>query len=516
LSFLSSIRRKRPFLSSIRRKRLARAPVLVGLVLGLDLLWALAAGSTGAISYALLDVPAHLLTCVVGLLVLAALWGRAPAVRFTAAAAAASVLIDLDHLPGYLGSHLLTGSSPRPYSHSLALVLLLVLAAACSQRAAVRQVCLGLGFGVALHLFRDLATGPGVPLLWPLSDATIRMPYAVYATLLCLPLIAFLPRHRLTFSRAAASLAVAAVAVSLLGASVAGARVIAMGTYVRGAEESPGLIDRYTEEVGRAPAIIGSFKRWDVRPFEASELSESSSRGAVPMVSWEPWDSAGHGFRLAAIAHGRYDDFLRRSAREAEEWGGPILLRFGQEMNGSWAPWQRGVDGTTGPRFIAAWRHMVRLFHRVGADNVYWVWCPYVSNGRNRFMGFYPGDRWVDWIALDGYNWGSPKPWQSFSKIFDRSYRQLAAVAPRKPFMIAEIGSNEAGGNKASWLRTALGRQLPRLRRINAVVWFDATDGADFRVDSSPAALEAFRSVVDRRLYSGTGSWVARLSRRGG
>lgn len=491
-------------------------PVLVGLILGLDLLWALVVGSTGNIAYGALDEPSHLITCVVGLLVLSAIWGRAPAVRFGAAALAASVAIDADHIPGYLGSDVLTGSSPRPYSHSAALVLLLLLAAGCSRRATIRQICLGLGFGVAMHLFRDLSTGPGVPLLWPVTDEPTRMPYAVYATILCLPLIASLPRHRLRFARAAALLLAIGAASLLIASGNASARVIALGTYVRGAEESPGLIDRYTEEVGRPPAIIGSYKRWDVRPFAASELRESSGRGAVPMVSWEPWDSAGHGFRLAAIARGRYDGFLKSSAREAKDWGGPILLRFGQEMNGSWAPWQRGHAGTTGPRFVAAWRHMVRLFHKVGADNVYWVWCPYVSNGRNSFMSFYPGNRWVDWLALDGYNWGSPKPWQSFSKIFDDSYRTLVRVAPKKPLMIAEIGSGESGGDKASWLRTALGRQLPRLRKVKAVVWFDATDRSDFRVNSSPVALEAFRDVIARPLYSGTSSWVTRLSRRGG
>jgi beta-mannanase len=229
------------------------------------------------------------------------------------------------------------------------------------------------------------------------------------------------------------------------------------------------------------------------------------------MVSWEPWNEEGHGYRLSAIASGRYDTFIRRSAREAKEWGGPILLRFGQEMNGSWAPWQRGVDGTTGPRFVAAWRHMVRIFRDVGADNVSWVWCPYVDNGELPFMNFYPGNKWVDWLALDGFNWGAPIAWQSFPKVFNRSYRKLASLGS-KPIMIAETGSNEAGGDKARWLHRTLVRQLPRLKRVRAVVWFDATDEADFRVDSSPAALSAFRSGIQSKLYSGDGELVRRLS----
>jgi beta-mannanase len=128
-------------------------------------------------------------------------------------------------------------------------------------------------------------------------------------------------------------------------------------------------------------------------------------------------------------------------------------------------------------------------------------------------MDFYPGDRWVDWLALDGFNWGEPTSWQTFPKIFDASYRKLASLA-RKPIMIAEIGSDESGGSKAAWLRRALSRQLPRLKRVKAVVWFDATDGSDFRVDSSPAALEAFRAGISSPLYSGDDSFVHQISRR--
>jgi inner membrane protein len=37
---------------------------------------------------------------------------------------------------------------------------------------------------------RDLATGPGVPLLWPLLPASVQMPYAVYLGLLVAALAA--------------------------------------------------------------------------------------------------------------------------------------------------------------------------------------------------------------------------------------------------------------------------------------------------------------------------------------
>jgi membrane-bound metal-dependent hydrolase YbcI (DUF457 family) len=475
---------------------------LVGVVLGLDLLWELLEGPTGSVAYGLVDEPAHLATCGLGVIALAALAGSWPPGRFVAAALISSVAIDVDHVPNYLGTHFLTGSLPRPYTHGVLLVSVLALLGWATSRRQLRQVLLGIAFGVSAHLLRDLATGPGVGLLWPLVGTTIQIPYPAYAAVLLGAATVCLLRRPRALAPALALAALLTLGAGAAHPTTASANRIALGVYMRGVEDDPGQLDRYAEQVGRRPAIVGAYKRWDVRPFHPPELREIAARGAIPMVSWEPWDANDHGFRLSAIARGRYDDFVRRSAREAKAWGGPILLRFGQEMNGSWATWQRGVDGTTGPRFVAAWRHLVRAFRRVGADNVKWVWCPYVDNGKLPFMDFYPGGHWVDWVALDGFNWGAPKAWQSFSDVFDRSYRKLASITS-KPLMIAELGSGEAGGSKARWLRRALDRQLPRLKRVRAVVWFSATDGADFRVDSSPSALSAFRREIRTPLYSG-------------
>lgn len=156
---------------------------LVAGVFVADLFWSLVADSTGSLAYALVDEPAHLATCAVALLALLAA-GAPVSRRFALAALLASTAIDVDHLPGYLGSHLLMASSmPRPYSHSVVTVVLLV-ALGLWLRGERREIALGLAFGVAAHLFRDLATGPGIPLLWPLSAAPVTISYAAYAAIL--------------------------------------------------------------------------------------------------------------------------------------------------------------------------------------------------------------------------------------------------------------------------------------------------------------------------------------------
>ena len=100
--------------------------------------------------------------------------------RWLISAVVASVAIDVDHIPRYLGSSILTAGTSRPVTHSLATVLVLLAFSVVASR--WRDVAIGAAFGVAGHLWRDLAEphGAGVALLWPLSDQTLSTPAAAY------------------------------------------------------------------------------------------------------------------------------------------------------------------------------------------------------------------------------------------------------------------------------------------------------------------------------------------------
>jgi membrane-bound metal-dependent hydrolase YbcI (DUF457 family) len=90
-----------------------------------------------------------------------------------------AVMIDLDHVPMLLKWDQLVPAGIRPYSHSLLTVWVLALTAGLV-RGQVRRFALSIAFGVMTHLLRDMADG-GVPLLWPITNTIVAIPYAVYA-----------------------------------------------------------------------------------------------------------------------------------------------------------------------------------------------------------------------------------------------------------------------------------------------------------------------------------------------
>jgi beta-mannanase len=158
-----------------------------------------------------------------------------------------------------------------------------------------------------------------------------------------------------------------------------------------------------------------------------------------------------------------------------------------------------GVNGNAAEDLVAAWRHVRGRFDRAGAGNVRWVWCPDAGLRETPLEDLYPGDDAVDWVALDGYNWGDVRPesgWRSFEEIFGDAYDALGRLTDR-PLMVAETASTELGGDKAAWIAEAFAALPKRFPRVRALSWFgEATAGADWPLTSSPEAVAAFGAAV--------------------
>jgi beta-mannanase len=265
------------------------------------------------------------------------------------------------------------------------------------------------------------------------------------------------------------------------------------------------------------------YKHWGGpwNTFNQADIATVLANGSVPMVTWmsDDYTIAGYpdpatqsAYSNQQIADGNFDGFIRSWADGLRDTHTLILLRLDSEMNGNWFGWSPGLNGNTPATYMSMWRHVHDIFVSEGAMNVQWVWSPNVDYpGATPFEALYPGDAYVDWVALDGYNWGRTNgytPWQSFSQVFGPSYQRLSQLTHR-PVMVAETGSVEvgapAGQSKASWIGSALSTEIPKsFPRLSVLIWFDQnnSNGQDFRIGSSDASLGAFASAIQLPYYT--------------
>ena len=246
--------------------------------------------------------------------------------------------------------------------------------------------------------------------------------------------------------------------------------------------------------------------------FPGTPLENVRRYGAIPVFSWNSTASPPTidqpDFSLGTLISGRYDAYIREFATKAREWGHPFFLRFNWEMNGFWFPWSEGINGNQPGEFVAAWRHVHDLFGAAGARNVSWIWCPNVDihGALTPLASLYPGDAYVDWTGLDGFNWGERRGspgWQNFNQVFHRTYKQIVRrVAPGKPLMLSEVASSDKGGSKPLWIKDMLSRVRHKYRRIRGIVWYDVNDrGTNWPIERSKKDRKAFRGGIRSGAY---------------
>jgi hypothetical protein len=168
-------------------RRLSLEPSWAGIALATPVLaaadWGKRLAGDSVIPGGPIDELAHLLTT---LLIFWAL-GERTRRRFMVPALAASVAIDVDHVPDRLGIGWFTSGTPRPYTHSL-LTIVVVLGVAMLWRPR-RDLLLGVAIGLTIHFWRDMGEGGGgVALLWPFSDRAFHYPHGGYVAAMAIVL----------------------------------------------------------------------------------------------------------------------------------------------------------------------------------------------------------------------------------------------------------------------------------------------------------------------------------------
>ncbi|MDV6310231.1 glycoside hydrolase family 26 protein [Gordonia amicalis] len=224
---------------------------------------------------------------------------------------------------------------------------------------------------------------------------------------------------------------------------------------------------------------------------------------ATPLVTLEPWNphdgQIQSDYALRRVAAGQHDATLYQWAGQLAAWKHPVLLRFAQEMNGSWYPWSVGVNGNSAAGYRNAWRRMHSIISKA-APNVSFVWAPNtITEGTTDFSSCFPGQKFVDYLGLDGYNWGTipGHQWQSADKLFSHSITTLGRLAPDLPILVTEVGCAEGNQpeHKAQWIREFF-TVIEANERVLGFVWFQMDKERDWRFNSSSASTAAFRESV--------------------
>ncbi len=265
------------------------------------------------------------------------------------------------------------------------------------------------------------------------------------------------------------------------------------GNYMDGIKIAETNLGHRFEFIMTYSSFASEFPRADVKKIYGDDR--------IMMLTLQPWIEGNLGeIMIPGIVAGEYDEYLKGWARGIKELGEPVLFRFANEMNGDWDPWCVWFFAKDHDLYIKAWQHVYELFREEGADNAYFVWNPHDRSFPNFKWNnphlYYPGDDYVDWVGLTGYNNGTSynwDEWRDFGPIYEGIYEEYSNLYPDKPLIITEFACNEDGGDKAAWIRDAFNKLAEGYTGIKIAVWFNQVDGRwQYPIYSTPEAKEAF------------------------
>jgi len=255
-------------------------------------------------------------------------------------------------------------------------------------------------------------------------------------------------------------------------------------------------IVRFQRDYGKKPYLVMVFTDWG-KFIDNRILGNIYSEGSIPFITWEPWIAhEKKGIDYDKLLTGGDDGYIKDFARRLKNTGRPVFLRFAHEMNGNWYPWVGTKLGAQ--KYIEIYRYIWDIFHQTGVDNVKWVfsvnWEDVPPRTSNQFMNYYPGDEYVDYIGIDGYNWGDTQSWSkwmTFDQMFRKPYDEITAKT-NKPIIISEFSSADGGGNKAFWIKEAMA-DMKGMKQVKAFILFNVEKETDWSFPGNETPGKEFR-----------------------
>jgi len=122
-------------------------------------------------------------------------------------------------------------------------------------------------------------------------------------------------------------------------------------------------------------------------------------------------------------------------------------------MNGDWYSWSINSTPTD---YVLSWRHIHDIISSKGLNwtRVQWIWC--VNNadvGSYKAEEYWVGGNYVDWLGIDGYNFGGSAKWSTWTTpvhVYPHMMGRLRNLSSTKPISINEYGTTSLHKNNIS------------------------------------------------------------------
>jgi len=241
-------------------------------------------------------------------------------------------------------------------------------------------------------------------------------------------------------------------------------------------------IVNFQKAYGKKPFFIMVFTGWG--DFINEEIiKDVYDENCVLIVTWEPWDPiTQEAIDYDKVLSGGYDDYISSFAKRLGLSGKQVFIRFAHEANGNWYPWCG--EKISKEKYVNLYHYIKDKFDTLNTTNVKWIFSVNwedVPKENNNFFSYYPGDKYVNFVGIDGYNWGNTKKWsswKSFRDIFKNRLEEVAKII-NKPVIISEFSSTSSGGNKAIWIREAF-LYIQKNKNIVGFVLFNVDKETDW------------------------------------
>lgn len=311
-------------------------------------------------------------------------------------------------------------------------------------------------------------------------------------------------------------------------------------------------VERYAQRLGSTPALYGLYVNFPfaagARDLVSEQVQDLADHQSSLMLTIEPRKG------LSAVTAPSLVD-LTRNLTAWNRKGVPVMVRFGQEMNGSWYPWSQQPAA-----YVQTFRQVATAVHKAPASSM--LWSPNEGGGYpfhggahevrpgspdfqvldtshdgklttddDPYAPYWPGEDAVDWVGLTVYHFGKVYPWgentipepgklaAKISGTYKSTYVDETAppdfyaayaAGHHKPFAISETGAfyntSRSDGAPALAIKQAWWNQLfnpglqSRFPQLKLAVWFEFSKQEnqpgkpviDWRTTADPLIRDAF------------------------